>query len=75
MTVREETEALEAKFLSPHACQSAQSKGRRIPVEPCPVRTCFQRDIDRIVHSTAFRRLKHKTRSFSSPRGTTTAPG
>ena len=69
MTVREETEALEERMLSPQACRSARSRGRRIPVEPCPVRTCFQRDIDRIVHSKAFRRLKHKTQVFLQPEG------
>lgn len=69
MTVREETEALEAQFLSPSACLAAQSRGRRVPVEPCPVRTCFQRDTDRIVHSKAFRRLKHKTQVFLQPEG------
>ncbi len=69
MTVREETEALEAQFLSPDACLAAQSRGRRVPVEPCPVRTCFQRDTDRIVHSKAFRRLKHKTQVFLQPEG------
>ena len=69
MTVREETEALEAQFLSPDACLAAQSRGRRVPVEPCPVRTCFQRDIDRIIHSKAFRRLKHKTQVFLQPEG------
>ena len=69
MTLREQTEQREREILSPCACQSAQSKGRRIPVEPCPVRTCFQRDIDRIVHSKAFRRLKHKTQVFLEPEG------
>ena len=69
MTVREETEALEAQFLSPNACLAAKSRGRRVPVEPCPVRTCFQRDTDRIVHSKAFRRLKHKTQVFLQPEG------
>ena len=60
MTVRERREALEQQILSPYACRSVDSRGRQRPVEPCPVRTCFQRDIDRIIHSKAFRRLKHK---------------
>ena len=61
MVLREQTEAAEAALLSPYACLSARSRGRLVPLEPCPTRTCFQRDIDRIVHSKAFRRLKHKT--------------
>ena len=69
MTLREQTEAMERELLSPFACLSSQSKGRRVPVEPCPTRTCFQRDIDRIVHSKAFRRLKHKTQVFLEPEG------
>lgn len=69
LTPREQTEALEREMLSPFACQSSQSKGRAVPLEPCPVRTCFQRDIDRIVHSKAFRRLKHKTQVFLEPEG------
>ena len=69
MTVREQREELERRFLSPYACQSADSKGRERPVEPCPMRTCFQRDIDRIVHSKAFRRLMHKTQVFLQPEG------
>ncbi len=69
MTIREQTQAIEAQTLSPHACLSAQSKGRQRPIEDCTVRTCFQRDIDRIVHSKAFRRLKHKTQVFLQPEG------
>ncbi|HIR85023.1 MAG TPA: deoxyguanosinetriphosphate triphosphohydrolase [Candidatus Galloscillospira excrementavium] len=69
MTIREETEALERSQLSPHACLAAQSRGRARPVEECPTRTCFQRDIDRIVHCKAFRRLKHKTQVFLEPEG------
>ena len=63
MTLREQTEALEREMLSPFACLSSQSRG------PCPTRTCFQRDIDRIIHSKAFRRLKHKTQVFLEPEG------
>ena len=69
MLLREQTEAAEAALLSPYACLSARSKGRLTPLEPCPTRTCFQRDIDRIVHSKAFRRLKHKTQVFLEPEG------
>ncbi len=69
MTIREEIEAREAKTLSPYACRSVDSKGRERASEPCPMRTCFQRDIDRIVHCKSFRRLKHKTQVFLSPEG------
>ena len=69
MTIREELELREKKDLSPFACLSSQSKGRQRPVEPCPVRTCFQQDIDRVVHCKAFRRLKHKTQVFLQPEG------
>ncbi|MEG2119076.1 MAG: deoxyguanosinetriphosphate triphosphohydrolase [Pseudoflavonifractor sp.] len=69
MTVREQTEIIERQILSPYACFAAESKGRQRPMEECPVRTCFQRDLDRIVHSKAFRRLKHKTQVFLQPEG------
>ena len=71
MTVREELEALEHQRLSPLAAFSDQSKGRLNPENPSEndVRTCYQRDIDRIVHSKSFRRLMHKTQVFLSPEG------
>ncbi len=69
MTLREQWEELERSSLSPHACLSAESRGRQVPVEPCGIRTCFQRDVDRIVHCKAFRRLKHKTQVFLQPEG------
>ncbi len=69
MTIREELEALEEKILSPFATKARQSRGRLRPEEECSVRTCFQRDRDRIIHSKAFRRLKHKTQVFLSPGG------
>lgn len=61
-------EALEAG-LSRWAQRSAQSRGREREEEPCLLRTPYQRDRDRIVHSKAFRRLKHKTQVFISPEG------
>ena len=69
MTLREETQRREAEFLSPYACRSAASRGRQRGEEECPIRTPFQRDIDRIVYSKAFRRLKHKTQVFLLPEG------
>ena len=68
-TIRERTEALERQVLSPFACLSENSRGRAVAVEPCPMRTCFQRDVDRVVHCKSFRRLKHKTQVFLQPEG------
>ena len=61
MTIREETEAIERQTLSRYATLSENSLGRRVPLEPDPIRPCFQRDRDRILHCKAFRRLKQKT--------------
>lgn len=69
MAIREELERRERQDLSPLACRSADSRGRERAEEECPVRTCFQRDTDRIVHCKAFRRLKHKTQVFLQPEG------
>jgi len=62
-------EELERKMLSPYGVWSAESKGRMREEPPCAIRTCFQRDVDRIVHSKSFRRLKHKTQVFLQPEG------
>ncbi len=55
--------------LSPYAMKSVCSQGRLRSEEPCPVRTAFQRDRDRIIHCKSFRRLKHKTQVFIAPQG------
>ena len=69
MTIREQTEAIERQTLSRYATLSENSRGRRVPLEPDPIRPCFQRDRDRILHCKAFRRLKQKTQVFLSPEG------
>ena len=71
MTVREELERLEHKRLNPLAAFADKSKGRPRQEEPRveDVRTCYQRDTDRIVHSKSFRRLMHKTQVFLQPEG------
>ena len=66
---RETREALEAQIIGPRGVLARDSRGRQQPDEPCPLRTCFQRDNDRIVHSKAFRRLMHKTQVFLRPEG------
>jgi len=68
-TIRERTEELERASLGERATLVAESKGRERPEEPDALRTDFQRDRDRIVHSKAFRRLKHKTQVFVAPEG------
>ncbi len=67
--IREEKELMEEKILSPLAAKAKYSKGRLKPEKECDIRTCFERDRDRIIHSKAFRRLKHKTQVFLAPKG------
>lgn len=67
--IREIFEDLEQSLLSPYACLSRNSKGRATPEEKDPYRTDFQRDVDRILYSKAFRRLQYKTQVFIAPKG------
>lgn len=67
MNIREQSEEIERQILSPYAARSAETKGRMVPEEPCSIRTDYQRDRDRIIHSKSFRRMKHKTQVFLSP--------
>lgn len=69
MTIRESMEFTERAFLSPFATLSENSRGRDREEEPCDIRPVFQRDRDRILHCKAFRRLKHKTQVFLTPKG------
>lgn len=69
MFFRQELEELEDRLLTTFATRSKNSRGRKRWEEPCDVRTAFQRDRDRIIHSKSFRRLKHKTQVFIAPEG------
>lgn len=67
--MKEDYIKFEEAYLSEYAVKSSATKGRSVFVEPCPLRTEFQRDRDRIIHCKSFRRLKHKTQVFLSPHG------
>lgn len=66
---REIREEAERSLICSLGVLSENSRGRLFPEEECPLRTCFQKDIDRITHSKSFRRLKHKTQVFLQPEG------
>ena len=69
MLIREELERREFQILAPQAAKSANTMGRLRPEDEDEIRPAFQRDRDRVIHSKAFRRLKHKTQVFFSPTG------
>lgn len=69
MTIREKQEQWEAQYLSIHAALSKNSRGRDHYEPQCDIRPVYQRDRDRILHSKSFRRLKHKTQVFLTPKG------
>jgi dGTPase len=69
MSIRRMLEETERKKLAPQATLSAETKGRKKPINPCDLRTEFQRDRDRITYSRAFARLRRKTQVLFSPRG------
>ncbi|MCK4352547.1 deoxyguanosinetriphosphate triphosphohydrolase [candidate division WOR-3 bacterium] len=69
MRTREEFEKLEAKILAPYAMKSVNAKGRKYSEKAALYRTCYQRDRDRIIHCTAFRRLEYKTQVFVNHEG------
>jgi dGTPase len=67
--IREQLEQREREILAPRAARSAESRGRERPETEDDIRPAFQRDRDRVIHSKAFRRLKHKTQVFFAPTG------
>lgn len=66
---RVQREQLEHYIVGPYGILAENTKGRLQPEAECDIRTCFQRDVDRITHSKSFRRLKHKTQVFLQPEG------
>ncbi len=64
---REELEAREEQWFAPYAMKSRHTRGRQHPEPEDPFRTVYRRDRDRIIHSTAFRRLEDKTQGFANP--------
>ncbi|MCF2553625.1 deoxyguanosinetriphosphate triphosphohydrolase [Faecalicatena contorta] len=69
MTIREQLEERETRYLSPYAALSKESRGRQTEEAECDIRPVFQRDRDRILHCKSFRRLKQKTQVFLLPKG------
>ena len=69
MNIRQQTEKIERETLSLSATLSENTRGRKSPCPLCDIRTEFQRDRDKILHSKSFRRLKHKTQVFITPEG------
>jgi dGTPase len=69
IVTRQAYEELEAQMLAPYGCRSRDSRGRAVMEEEHPYRTAFQRDRDRILHTTAFRRLEYKTQVFVTYEG------
>ena len=69
MITREELEKIEDQTLASYAQKSSQSKGRQYPEAEHPYRTVFQRDRDRVIHASAFRRLQYKTQVFVNHEG------
>ena len=67
--IRERLLLAEKDNLSPYAQLAMNTRGRKNPEEECTLRTCYQKDRDKILHSKSFRRLKQKTQVFISPEG------